>query len=469
MLRIRSGRVRASARLNRRRGQTQVINNGEEEISDDEPANARNIDPDDIAAVRQLLKNMSQQNFQILMQEFLGTGQNSTPVVAPVSVAAPRPSRPASLQIPLYEGKRPGTEGFLSIELFLRTVYRETKVGNYTDAERIMIARDHIRGHARTRCDNAHLLEETTWNSFVARTKAVFSVPRAEIADKLHNLILLRKPGESLDQYIERICAELNNYSPDGDMPDEEKLPHMKRILRAALPQEMRYPLTKTFSRCEELRDEVTGFAEGLPQLRLTDADIAREKEGMTSRGDRKNQPLSVAAAAINNSVPNYRYDDAHSENPSVQEPRYQQARGKGRGSVKFFRCNGCSGGHARSTCTRSRNATCYNCGTLGHLAIVCRKNARSATEPSPMATPNFTTAPPRQRPWTPSQYQPARQPHMALPQQFRAPQLRPPAPIRPQAAPNPAVAAAPIQWANPESFPWQQQQQPQQHQQQWQ
>ena len=466
MVRIRSSRVRASARLNRRRGQTQVINNGEEEISDDEPANARNIDPDDIAAVRQLLQNMSQQNIQILMQEFLGTGQNSTPVAAPVSVAAPRPSRPASLQIPLYEGKRPGTEGFLSIELFLRTVYRETRVGNYTDAERIMITRDHIRGHARTRCDNAHLLDEATWESFVARTKEVFSVQRAEIADKLHNLILLRKPGESLDHYMERISAELNNYSAQGDMPDEEKLPHMKRILRAALPQEMRYPLTKTFSKCEELRDEVIGFAEGLPQLRLTDADIAREKEEMLSR-DRKPQPPSVAAAAINNSVPSYRYDDAHSENPSVQEQRYQQAgeRGTGRGrrGAKFFRCNGCGGGgHARSTCIRSYNATCYNCGTLGHLAVVCRKNSRSATEPFPVATPNFITAPPRQRPWTPSQYQPVRPPHMAPPPQFRAPQLRPPAPIRPQAAPNPAVAAAPIQWANQGTFPWQQQQQQQ-------
>ena len=343
-------------------------------------ANARvNADSDsDVEDLTRQLHTLSDNSIQRVIRSLNAAGRLPGPAAAPVAVTIPRNRRPTSLQIPIFEDRQPGTEGFVSVELFLRTVKRETRIGDYDDLERVLIARDHVRGHARIKFDNANLLDAASWQDFEEGMKDVFSIPAAVISDKLHELVFLRKTGESLSHFIERLSSELNNYSGNGDMGDEEKLPHLKRILRAALPQEMRLSL-KAARTCRALIEDVVAHADGQPQLRLTEVDIANEKE------ERKNQTPAVAAATATTSAPTRRYNEEDEEgSTNLPRGRSQPTRGRGTGraraGMKLYRCDGCGGNHARSTCNRSRNAICYNCGTLGHLAVVCRKNARAAT-----------------------------------------------------------------------------------------
>ena len=211
-------------------------------------------------------------------------------------------------------------------------MHRETRVSDYDDVERIMIARDYVEGPARAQFENHNLIDETSWDSFEDKMKELFAIPRTQIVDKLHSLVFYRKPGEQLGPFISRLCGELNNYSPDGEMPDAEKVPHLKRILRTALPPEMRYPL-KAVATSRALVEEVISYADSQPQLRLTEADIAREKEETTTREDRRNQLSTVAAAAVNKPTPSRRHDDGGEEEPpapAVKEPQYGHREAQG-------------------------------------------------------------------------------------------------------------------------------------------
>ena len=433
-------------------------------------AAAENDRQTDVQGILRLLQNMSGRELQRVIRGLGDLCRNPGPAVTPAP-AANKIRRPATLQIPKYEDKPPGTEGFISVELFLRTVRRETRVGDYDDSDRIMIARDHILGHARVKFDNHNLIEEPSWARFEERMKEVFAIPPAEIRQKLHSLMFFHKTGEQLAQFVERLSSELNNYDPDGDMDDEEKLPHLKRILRIALPQEMRYPLNAART-CRALTEAIIDYADGQTQIRLTVADIEKEKEEMGSTGERKSQTSTVAAAGVSRFSHTSRNDIGEEEGSRETQGyssrgRHQRTRGRGtgrgRGGVRHPRCNGCGGNHVRATCTRSLNAVCYNCGIMGHLAVVCRKNARGAADPFSAATRNVgATAPPQQSWAAAPRYPPHTHRPWAPPQPLAAPQQRPIAPPLRQAAPAPAVAAAPLQWAIPGPFPWQQQQQQQ-------
>ena len=442
-----------------------------------------NTAPDRRTNIQRILQQLqgeceSERGYAEVLRQFLQIDTGQRTITAPVA-AAGRGRRPSTFQIPIYESKPPGKEGFISIELFLKTVHRETRVGDFEDAERIMIARDHIRGAARIMFDNANLLEETRWSRFDEKMKEIFAIPRDKLVEKLHELMIYRKSGEPLRDYIGRISSELNNYSPTGDMPDEEKVIHMKRILRTTLPKEMRFPL-ELAQNYDNLITFLLAYAAGQTTARLTEEDIEKEKEEITQKGVRKDipTPSAVAAAGVSKSLQASKDDDNEGgwgppanqreaqttgsrETPGFSS-RGRSYRGRGRGTPRHLYCDGCGGNHARTTCLRSRHVTCYHCGTVGHFSFVCRKNGPRATEPFPVAASNSMAGTNQQRPWAPTQhYQTPIQYPMAPSHAYRAPMLRPPAPFQRPSAPAHAVAAAPMQWASQGTFPWEEQQQP--------
>ena len=464
------------------------------DTSDDEMAanmnsitvNAVNTAPGRQDRVRELLQELRDEcggDYHTILNNEVGQSDSGQTPRAALVTDVGRYRRPSTLQIPLFLARPPGKEGFISVELFLKTVRRETRIGNFQDAERIMITRDHLRGPARIKFDNTDMVEETDWATFETRMKETFGIPHEKMFEKLHELMIHRKAGEPLSDYMERIGSELNNYSDTGDMPNADKVVHLKRILRTTLPREMRFPL-EMGTNYDDLVACVLAYAEGQTQVRLTAEDIEREKEETAPRNLRG---AATAAAAVSTYVPDNKKEEDE-EVPPGSQPR-DQARGsretqgssfrrtshRGRGAPKYTQCDGCGGNHHKSVCRRSRNVTCFKCGMTGHFSFVCRKNGLRATESFPVATPNSMSRSLQQRPWAPihrypmSTFRPAAPPHtgmmappqysMAPPHVHRAPTPRPLAPTQRPSAPAPAVAAAPMQWMSQGTFPWAQQQ----------
>ena len=400
--------------------------------------------------------------------------RHSTPRYLPEPIKIISTSRrPSSMQIPVFEGKQPGKPGYVSVEVFLRSVHLETRIGDFTDPERILLARDYIRGAARNKFDNHQLLNATSWNHFESKMLDVFGISQDEMLTHLHLLTPYRKIDEPLCEYIDRISVDLNNYSPSGEMPDHEKVHHLRRILKITLPQELKTPLLieRTY---DDLVRGVLAYAEGQTQARLTEADIMREREtglqptvsaATMSTRERENVPINASSPSSVAAIGGGSRTEKNTEGKEKEETcehaacctRHQLSGNRGThgsssrgrnynsrgrsfasGKNRNNQCAGCGGNHPRSTCVKSQNATCYHCGIRGHLSFVCRKNGYRATDPFPVATSTPVVGAP-----------PAPQ------HRFRAP----PAPqYRFHAPPSgqmPAVAAAPTHVLPQGTFPW--------------
>ena len=399
------------------------------------------------------------------------------------------PKRPTAMQIPVFEGKQPGKPGYISVEVFLRAVEQETKIGDFSDAERILLAREYVRGAARNKFDNHRLLDFTDWRRFQDEMLYVYGHSPDEMLTHLHLLTPYRKVGELLCEYIDRISIDLNNYSPTGEMPDHEKVHHLRRILKITLPQELKTPLliSRTYS---ELVRNVLAYAEGQTQARLTEADIMKEKEiGLQStvaatatkrereREEESSATSTPAVAAISGRSQTDRYAEGQGNNNygRHQPPRGRgthgtpyrgrsyyapgrgrgAARGGGRGNV-INPCAGCGGNHLRNTCTKSHNVMCYHCGIWGHFSYVCRKNVPWATDSFPVATSTTSMGAPS----APQFNHRAPQFDYRAPQfdyrgpqfDYRGPQFMRRYPSPPQ---MPAVGAVATHPPQPETFPW--------------
>ena len=161
-------------------------------------------------------------------------------------------SKPTFTEVPLFEGKQPGDVGFISIEVFLRAIRCETASGEWTDNDKIALARENIRGDARTKLNDGGARYYATWDDFEERLREMFEVDIDEKHIKLYLLTPYRKLGEKLDKYMGRLAKELDNYAENGVMSEREKVNHLRRIMRTTLPPEMNVPLlTETTYACK--------------------------------------------------------------------------------------------------------------------------------------------------------------------------------------------------------------------------
>ena len=191
-------------------------------------------------------------------------------------------SKPTFTEVPNFEGKQPGDVGYVSVEVFLRAVRCETASGEWTDDDRIALARENIRGDARTKLNEAGAVHYASWDDFEDRIRRMFEVSGDEKMIKLYLLNPYRRMGEKLDKYVGRVAKELDNYSDNGVMPEREKVNHLRRIMKATLPQELNVPLQTEVTYAGLLKGLLV-HAEAMTTARLTVRDIEREAESGTT------------------------------------------------------------------------------------------------------------------------------------------------------------------------------------------
>ena len=180
-------------------------------------------------------------------------------------------------EIPTFEGKKPGLTGYISVEVFLRAVRQETEDPEWNDKERVLLARQHMRGMPRTRFDDRKMAN-MSWDQFEREMRALYSITDAERKAYLYMYVPHRKPGEHLDSYFDRISVALDNYASDGVMLEEERLDHLRRILKVTLPDELKVPLITQHTYGALVRGILT-YAEACPQVKLRPQDIEKENE----------------------------------------------------------------------------------------------------------------------------------------------------------------------------------------------
>ena len=333
-------------------------------------------------------------------------------------------SKPTFTEVPLFEGKQPGDTGYISVEVFVRAVRCETTSNEWTDADRIALARENIRGDARTKLNEEGSAHYTSWDEFERKLRRMFGVSADERMIKLYLLTPYRKMGEKLDKYMGRLAKELDNYSEDGIMPEREKVNHLRRIMRTTLPSELKVPLLTEVTYAGLMKGLLV-HAEAVTCARLTVRDIEREAESgttstvaaavPTSDAERSTsntpvQKVTVAAAVEDgrqsrgverregrnregwgrDAAARGRGSQGYSPSSSSNNQGYsynRQGRGNGRyqqnSNNQGFRnqyCMGCGGPHPRVTCVKSKNVKCFSCGITGHYSNVCKKkNLRMA------------------------------------------------------------------------------------------
>ena len=267
-----------------------------------------------IQHLRTLRQACGEQYSQILRNECQGLGipqAQSTPRPPQTGNPAPAPGNPVPLQpaqqpiilrmqrdkmyadIPIFEGRQPGLEGYVSVEVFLRAIRQETSEGQWSDREKILLARQHMRGSARSRFDNRNLASLPTWIEFEAQMNLLYGLSDDERAAHLYLFVPYRKTGEQLASYIDRVANELNNYAKSGEMQEMEKTNHLRRIFKVTLPEELRVPLLTKHTYTAMVKG-ILAYAEACPAVRLRPRDISKEDEIGTNR-------RTVATAAVSN------------------------------------------------------------------------------------------------------------------------------------------------------------------------
>ena len=328
---------------------------------------------------------------------------------------------PAHSTIPKFTGEALGVSGVMSIEAYLRVVEKTTRSAHWTEEQKILLAIKFMGGRALTRINNSANYNSDNWALFKDDMKKFFSVKKETRLRCFHNYQPMRRKGETIGAFVDRIATDLDSFTENGEMDSDRKLEETMRICSRALPRGIHYAIDRPVHDIFDLVEEYENRAGRLPELKLTETDIAsenlKEKPWSLAMGETEKETVnalsnhavapteSPVAGDVTTSPPTVPpapppqqtvaaaagTTEKSTADPPTQKSQGQSSRSKKRGPPQrqqhsrkqnqdssYGNCHTCGRkGHRRQDCV-ARELSCYNCGTQGHLANICRfkKNA---------------------------------------------------------------------------------------------
>ena len=159
------------------------------------------------------------------------------PTARAPSVILPPTRLPVHAQIPEFTGEMIGPSGVMSIEVYLRRIEDNTVGPHWTDEHRILLVRKNLSGSALTRLNNRGMYDAENWDDFKREMKETFSKLTEVQEAAWYNYQPMRKNGESVSTLVDRIANDLDSFTEDGTMPEQQKLKEVKRVLARSYPR----------------------------------------------------------------------------------------------------------------------------------------------------------------------------------------------------------------------------------------
>ena len=371
-------------------------------------------------------------NMQIMLAQVLINEKVEPSVKPPVQPPAVLTTKlPPTGEIKKFNGDPPGLTGGLSIEVYLKRIESETPSNQWTEPQRILLARNNVIGSAKTRCEARNVNQYITWEEYKAEMLECFTLNLIDREQYLAEYIPQRKKGELLPAFIDRIAEDLDSLSKTGTMPEAEKISNIRRLLYHALPRQLHCDMPDVDSTLEYSR-ALARRAERFPYLKLTRADIWKEISetapwtpmpatktpsplSPTPPASEKEKQTVAATSAATPPTP------AAPNKTTQKKAKDRPAKGNNSNASNDRKCAGCGRtGHYRSDC-RAQTATCYFCGVPGHLSSVCRqKQKKNFNSPSDKKSTGRNNQNSRWQTTHPSNFSPR------YPMQQFAPQIQP-------------------------------------------
>ena len=194
----------------------------------------------DPEAVRALFEDMQRRMMEMEQQiqdqgktQQDQTAQMSQPPPATLGVGQiarilPPTKLPVHAQIPEFTGEMVGPSGVMSIEVYLRRIEDNTGGPHWTDEHRILLARKNLSGSALTRLNNRGSYDAENWSNFKREMKETFSILTEVKEAAWYNYQPMRKNGETVSALVDRIANDLDSFTEDGTMPEQQKLKEVK-------------------------------------------------------------------------------------------------------------------------------------------------------------------------------------------------------------------------------------------------
>ncbi|XP_068218750.1 uncharacterized protein [Palaemon carinicauda] len=145
---------------------------------------------------------------------------------------------PLTEHVPVFEDRLPAKgRRFLSIEGFLSTIERATSERCWTDRQKIVLAKQRIRGgaHRKVRKDPEYI-NPTSWGTLRRHLQQRLGLSTARLYYHLFNHEPTRKQGESHFEFFTRIDEELEDFVDGHEALEDFKDPWLRKTMKSQLP-----------------------------------------------------------------------------------------------------------------------------------------------------------------------------------------------------------------------------------------